>query len=115
MFIQPLDQRTKNDLSIVFNSMKLPLLTRSRKQLVAFPNPSNGIVRFVLPETAGVVDLRKTSVQVLNTAGLVVLSQDATFDQDGIGSLDVGELNTGIYIVKVTIGNKTFVTNIIRQ
>lgn len=115
MFIQPLDQRTKNDLSIVFNSMKLPLLTRSRKQLVAFPNPSNGIVRFVLPETAGVVDLRKTSVQVLNTAGLVVLSQDAALDQDGIGSLDVGKLNTGIYIVKVTIGNKTFVTNIIRQ
>jgi hypothetical protein len=114
-FSQPSDQRTKNDLSIVFNSMKLPVLARSREQLVAFPNPTNGIVRFVLPETADVVDIGKTSVQVLNTAGLVVLRQDATLDQDGIGSVDVGKLNPGVYTVKVTIGNKTFVTSIIRQ
>ena len=86
-------------------------LTRHPKdestQLKIFPNPSDNLVTILLPASEG-----ENSLQLIDGAGKVVASK--TFKGTDY-TLNIADLPSGLYILKIKDGTNTFVGKVIRQ
>jgi len=109
--------RTKDDLSIVFNSTKIVPTPRTRKTVDIFPNPiPNGVVQFTVPnadiKTAAVT---RVNVEVQDPSGRLVDGGVVQVDNNGNGKLDISGLSSGIYTFKIFVGSKVFINKIVKQ
>jgi len=68
-------------------------------ELDVYPNPSNGTFNIELGEGAAV-----TTVEVINTLGSTVLTSTRNFEN--LINIDIQNQPKGVYIIKVTSGNK---------
>ena len=109
--------RTKDDLAIVFNTTRIAPKLRSRKDLVVFPNPtSDGVVQISIPNTTGKLILSQTAqAEVFDGSGRIVMKGNLQMVGTGMGQLDIGDLASGSYVLKVSVGGKVFMTKIIKQ
>jgi hypothetical protein len=116
-FRPALGVRTKNDLAIVFNTTRIAPKPRSRKDLVVFPNPtSDGVVQMSIPNTTGKLILSQIAqAELFDGSGKMVMKADVQMSGSGMGQLDLGELASGSYVVKVSVGGKVFMAKLIKQ
>jgi hypothetical protein len=77
-----------------------------KKQLEIFPNPTNGIVQINAD-----LDGRK-EMQVLNISGQIAM-RDSFFAKKK--TIDLSELPTGIYFIRITSNDGTFTQKVIKE
>ncbi len=70
-----------------------------------YPNPSEGIINFSMSNFSS-----SFTVQVFETRGSLVYENNEVFPENGI---DLGNLNSGMYFLKISTGYKNVVKNII--
>lgn len=109
--------RTKDDLAIVFNTTRIAPRPRNRKELVVFPNPTTaGVVQISIPNTTGKLNLSQDAqVELFDGSGRMVMQGQLAMLGNGMGQLEIGELASGSYAVKVSVGGKVFMTKLIKQ
>ena len=109
--------RTKDDLAIVFNTTRIAPTPRNRKELVVFPNPTTaGVVQISIPNTTGKLNLSQDAqVELFDGSGRMVMQGQLEMLGNGMGQLEIGELASGSYAVKVSVGGKVFMTKLIKQ
>lgn len=80
----------------------------SHKSVAIYPNPSRGLITLDLKAIAG----REVNVTINNMIGNVVL-ESAVKNTNGSAQVDLSELQNGVYIVKITAANGTFVQRVV--
>lgn len=75
----------------------------------AFPNPTSGLVNLKLINFTAA----KTSVQVINTLGAIVLQQDVQ-DVSNI-ELDLSKQSSGIYMIRVINGDNELTQKVVKE
>ncbi len=69
--------------------------------LSIFPNPSEGILSFKIPEA-----MQNAKVKIFSIDGKIVFSEEANLE--ATNSYNLKHLNSGLYFVNISDGNKTF-------
>jgi hypothetical protein len=64
-----------------------------------FPNPTTGVV-FIVPAEGA--DINDYSIQVLDVTGRLIEARTPTSNDNGLIKLDIGDLSSGIYLVKLS-------------
>jgi hypothetical protein len=116
-FTQPAGVSSKTNLSVIFNSMKKEAgINRPENNMLVFPNPAVGLLRFLLPKSvfSGTGNQVCTAHLYSNT-GQLLLSQVVQISDEGLGLLDIGRLPAGAYLLKTVIGETIFSSKIIKQ
>lgn len=84
----------------------------SAQQITLYPNPTNGI--FVI--TASDLSVEELSIEVFDMKGRLVLSERAnTGSQEDRIRLDLSEESNGIYLVRISYGEKTTYRKVVRH
>ena len=101
---------TVTDLSFCFqpivNTFTIEGLTStsdfsSDKQLIIYPNPTSGVITISSDDIVGEVQLAIYSIE-----GKVVYSKNHSMNKNASVQLDLNRLDTGIYIIKSSNGDK---------
>jgi hypothetical protein len=109
--------RTNDELRIIFNSTENKQV-RKRSSLSLSPNPiSSGFVQIQLPtEEIAEKSIKGTfKVEVVNQAGIVVVTQMVQATANGKLSYQVDNLPLGIYTIKTTINGEVYTNKFIKQ
>ncbi len=80
----------------------------AHKSVSVYPNPSRGMINLDLKAISG----REVKVTVNNMIGNVVMEASAK-NTNGTAQLDLSDLQNGVYIVKITAANGTFVQRVV--
>lgn len=101
---------TSNGLSIITNLYKSATGVAEGSNLTSiklFPNPAKGVVNVLLPSNSG-----NSNVEISNTEGMVVKQLQLN---NTVSTIDVSELPTGIYFVKIQMSSRTVIEKLIIQ
>jgi Arylsulfotransferase (ASST)/Secretion system C-terminal sorting domain len=85
-------------------------IQKGYENIQAFPNPSNGLVNLNL----SMPGVNKISIEVINVVGQTVFSKTENY-QSGAIALDLSALQKGFYILKISAGDKKFVSSLSLQ
>lgn len=95
---------TCDDLGM--HTQTLNVATFEASEFSIYPNPTNG--DFVYINTKNNVEI--TAISVFDIAGIQVISQNNSSNQ-----INVGELQQGMYLLQLQIGNQTVTKKLIKQ
>ena len=104
------------DLDGKFTYSKVVLVNKDSKEenvFEVFPNPFNNEFNIVVNAT----EAGNATVKTFDLQGKVIASKNFT-TVNGLNTLnmaDLANLNTGIYLVKVTVNGQTFVQKLVKN
>lgn len=78
--------------------------------LTFYPNPAQDFIHF---DRQG--DNNEYAIEIFSLKGQVVLTQNDSSEVSQTGKLDVSRLNPGIYLLKITSGNKQITKQLIKK
>ena len=116
-FLNALGVKTKEDLVLVVNSRSAEPELPAIKKLLLYPNPvTGGVVSLRVPmgelKQGGINASAK--VEIRNTNKRLVFKQQVQLDNQGRATLNIGALSGGVYVVKVSIGDKSFTAKMVK-
>ena len=83
----------------------------SEDHVFVYPNPANDLlyIEFLL------TDVRLVELQLFNTLGQQVMAPAPRKIHQGTVELNIGSLSDGVYILRMTIGDESFTTMVMKQ
>jgi hypothetical protein len=116
-FLNALGVKAKEDLVLVVNSRSSEPELPAVKKLLLYPNPvTGGVVSLRVPmgELKPAQLNASAKVEIRNTNKRLVFKQQVQLDNQGRATLNIGTLSGGMYVVKVSIGNKSFTAKMVK-
>jgi hypothetical protein len=116
-FLNALGVKTKEDLVLVVNSRIAEPELPAIKKMLLYPNPvTGGVVSLRVPigELKAAQLNGSAKVEIRNTNKRVVFKQQVQLDNQGRVTLNIGTLSGGMYVVKVSIGDKSFTSKMVK-
>lgn len=117
-FLQASGVAIKGDLVLVVHH-RLPFAKEDGSgEVLLYPNPSmSDIVGFSVPMTGLIPNDGKlfSTAEVVDMSGSLRLSRKVELDGHGRGVLEVSALNRGVYVLRVQVGGKLFISKMMRQ
>jgi len=92
---------------VIDNCTALTVPNLSDSKLSIYPNPSSGMLNFNVDEV-----LENANLQIIDISGRIVFTIS---DFNSNETINISNLKSGIYIVKVNHDGKTFSQKIIKQ
>lgn len=99
---------TSGFASIIVNDISSAGIENPETLIQIFPNPSNGIFQFSMPNTA-----EELQIELIDILGKVIYSKNILF-KDSF-SLDLSDQTKGSYQIKISMGNKVVFGKLILQ